>query len=157
MTDVRNHSNNSPHYLNIKFQNTLTKSRMFVKFADNALKYTTVKKLFKCSFCDKRFYHKIYLNVRENIHTDKRPYKCTRCQKGFNQKSNLTSHQQSCFNRRLPPSEQLVGDTKFELGHSPAEMQISRDVSQISDSHNTIVNSSKSVDISTKSSFTNNF
>ena len=110
------------------------------------------EKPFKCSFCDKRFHQKINLNVHENIHTDKRPYKCTRCQKGFNQKSNLNSHQQSCLNRRLQPSEQLVGDTKFKLGQSPAEMQISRDVS-----HNTIVNSSKSVDISTKSSFTNNF
>ena len=110
------------------------------------------EKLFKCCFCDKGFHQKINLNVHENIHTDKRPYKCTRCQKGFNQKSNLTSHQQSCLKRRLQPSGKLVGDTKFKLGQSLTEMQISHDVSQISDLHSTIVNSSKSVDTSLKSS-----
>merc|ERR1711874_524531 len=102
--------------------------------------------------CDKKLHQKINLKIHENIHTDKRPYKCSRCQKGFNQKSNLSSHLQTCFNRRPQPSRQLVGDTKIKLGQSPAEMQISRDVPQISDSHNTIVNFSKSVDVSTKSS-----
>ena len=113
------------------------------------------EKLFKCSFCDKRFHQKINLDVHENIHTDKRPYKCSRCQKGFNQKSNLTSHQQSCLNRRLKlqPSQKLAGDTKFKLGQSLAEMQISPDGSQISNPDNTFVKVLNcDVDISFKSS-----
>ena len=144
---VSKHSGKKPYVCEI-CRKCFSRASILVKHR----KIHNSEKLFKCSFCDKRFHQKINLKVHENIHTNKRPYQCSRCQRGFNQKSNLTSHQQSCLNRSLQPAEQLVSDTKFKLGQSLAEMQISHDVSQISEPHNTIVNSSKSVDISVKSS-----
>ncbi|XP_061746845.1 zinc finger protein 239-like isoform X2 [Nerophis ophidion] len=46
----------------------------------------------KCSYCDKKFRYRSYLNRHMRIHTGENPFTCSRCSKGFAQSQNLKVH-----------------------------------------------------------------
>ncbi len=53
----------------------------------------TGEKPYKCSHCDKRFYHSGALKTHERIHTGEKPYKCSHCDKRFSQSGDLKTHE----------------------------------------------------------------
>ncbi|XP_019614444.1 PREDICTED: zinc finger protein 239-like [Branchiostoma belcheri] len=93
-----------------------------------------IERIFPCSFCEKNFTTKAYMNIHMRVHTGDKPYKCQMCDKAFSQHGTLKNHIRTHTGEKpfvcefcemsFTSKGNMITHTRIHTAHKPYECQV---------------------------------